>query len=87
MKIKDLPETASLEGTRFIYPTDGQTYYWFSQWDRGVWGKKNMDDKQVFPLFVTDLKEALEWELVDTSSTLTTHQEEGSAANFERYIA
>lgn len=63
MKIKDLPSDISLTGTRFIYPLDGKPYYWYSQWQRGVWGKKNMSSSEVFPLTVNDLKEALEWDV------------------------
>jgi hypothetical protein len=64
MKIKDLPGKTNLRGVRFIYPANGETYIWFSQWDKGVWGKKDLKDTQVFPLFVKDLHEALEWEVV-----------------------
>jgi hypothetical protein len=64
MKIKDLPQDASLTGTRFIYPKDNKPYYWFSQWQRGVWGKEDMESEKVFPLFVNDLKDVLEWEVV-----------------------
>ena len=64
MKIKDLPQDIPLTGTRFIYPVDGKSYYWSSQWQKGVWGKKDMSSNQIFPLVVEDLKEALEWEVV-----------------------
>lgn len=67
-KIKDLTESEAptLAGVRFIYPGDGQAYYWESQWDKGVWGKKSRSDTQIFPLTVAnDLSEALEWELAE----------------------
>ena len=64
IKIKDLPDGQPLEGVRFIYPVDNQPYYWISQWGKGVWGKKNMDDTRVYPLFVDDIKDALEWEVL-----------------------
>jgi len=64
MKIKDLPE-GRLYDVRFIYPGDGQKYYWASQWAKGVWGRKKPGDEQIYPLFVGDLKEALEWEVVE----------------------
>jgi hypothetical protein len=64
MKIKDLPEDADLGGIKFIYPVDGKTYIWSSQWERGVWGKKSLDSQQVFPLFCENLTDALEWEVV-----------------------
>jgi hypothetical protein len=63
MKIKDLPQDINLIGIRFIYPSDGKPYYWFSQWQRGVWGKKKMDTGEVFPLLVNNPEEALEWEV------------------------
>jgi hypothetical protein len=63
MKIKDLPEDASLMGTRFIYPPDGKPYYWFSQWESGIWGKTQMSDSQIHPLVVNDIREALEWQI------------------------
>jgi hypothetical protein len=65
MKIKELPKGISLGGIRFIYPNDGKKYYWSSQWGKGVWGKKDLKSGQIFPLFVEDLKDALEWEVVE----------------------
>jgi len=62
-KIKDLPEDTNLGDVRFIYPGDGQAYYWASQWAGGVWGKKNPEDAQLHPLFLKDLEDALEWEI------------------------
>lgn len=64
-KIKDLGGVDSLAGVRFVYPKDGQAYHWVSQWNKGVWGKKDMGSGQVFPLFVNDLSECLEWEVVE----------------------
>lgn len=63
-KIKDLPRGTRLGGIRFIYPGDGKKYYWHSQWQKGVWAKKNLKEDEVFPLFCDDLKETLEWEVV-----------------------
>jgi hypothetical protein len=64
-KIKDLNSNIGLGGVRFRYPGDGQLYYWHSQWQKGVWGKKRPTDEQVFPLNCDDLKDALEWEVVE----------------------
>lgn len=64
MKIKDLPPTSSLGGIRFRYPNDGKLYYWSSQWEKGVWGKKDKGSDRVYPLFCGNLSEALEWEMV-----------------------
>jgi len=64
MKIKDLQKNTTMGGIRFIYPGDGKEYYWHSQWAKGVWGKLKLTDERIYPLFVEDLKEALEWEAV-----------------------
>jgi hypothetical protein len=63
-RIKDLDVDASLIGVRFIYPGDGQKYFWVSDWQKGVWGKKDLKSERIFPLFCGDLKDALEWEVV-----------------------
>lgn len=65
MKIKDLPENSTLNNIRFIYPSDGQAYYWTSQWQKGIWGKKDLSSGQIFPLFVENIRDALEWEITD----------------------
>ena len=65
MKIKDLPSNVSLAKLRFIYPGDGKAYYWASQWGKGVWGKKDINSGQIWPLFVENIKEALEWEIAE----------------------
>lgn len=67
MKIKDLPQDKSLADVRFIYPGDGKTYVWTGQWNKGVWGRLDGDPSKnrIHPLFVEDLKEALEWEVVE----------------------
>ncbi len=62
-KIKDLPKDSDLTGVRFKYPGDGKLYHWYSQWQKGVWGKKDMKSGQLTPLFCQDIAEALEWEL------------------------
>lgn len=61
--IGDLSDDGSLLGVRFIYPGDGKAYYWYSQWVKGVWGKKDMEDGRVYPLHVVDLQETLTWKL------------------------
>ena len=65
MRIKDLPDDTNLSHVQFIFPGDGKKYYWYSQWNKGVWGKKAPKDSRMYPLCVEDLKEALEWEVVD----------------------
>jgi hypothetical protein len=65
MQIKDLPENKSLANVKFRYPADGEAYYWQSQWEKGVWGKKSLDSGQIFPLFCDNLTDAMEWEVVE----------------------
>ena len=68
-RIKDLPKDISLRGVKFRVPGTNKTGYWYSQWgykdgEAGVWYKTDMKSGQVFPIFLKDLKEALEWEVV-----------------------
>ena len=68
MKIKDLPPEKNMGGVKFIYPSDGETYIWVSQWNKGVWGRKitqSDSDKQVHPLLFDEVKEVMEWEVVE----------------------
>ncbi len=65
MKIKELPQGSTLNNVRFIYPGDGKAYYWTSQWQKGIWGKKDLNSGQIFPLFVENIQDALEWEIFD----------------------
>lgn len=69
MKIKDLDPKQKLGGVRFRYPGDGQVYYWHSQWQKGVWGKKDVTSTQVFPLDCDDLGETGEWEVVENKGS------------------
>jgi len=71
MKIKDLPENINLGGVRFIHPETKKPVYWYSQWEKGIWIKEENDSRQFFPLFVNDLKEALEFEVADDSREVT----------------
>jgi len=69
-KIKDLPPNISLRGVKFRDPKTKTTGYWYSQWGyengkAGVWYKPDMSKGQIFPLFLDDLKEALEFEVVE----------------------
>jgi hypothetical protein len=69
MKIKDLPPNISLQGVKFHDPKTKTTGYWFSQWGymdgkAGIWWKKDIKSTQTFPLFLDNLKEALEFEVV-----------------------
>lgn len=62
--IKDLPPNQNLGGIKFKHPETGEICIWTSQWQRGIFYKKDIDDSQIFPLFVNDIKEALKFELV-----------------------
>ena len=69
MKIKDLPGNISLGGVRFKTP-DGTIGYWVSQWGyeggkAGIWYKKDRYATRVFPLFLNDIKEALEFDVLE----------------------
>ena len=70
-KIRDLPENGSLRGVKFHDPKTGTTGVWYSQWGypdgkAGVWWKKDMKSGSIFPLFLDNLKEALEFEVIET---------------------
>uniref|UniRef100_A0A6M3XU66 Uncharacterized protein n=1 Tax=viral metagenome TaxID=1070528 RepID=A0A6M3XU66_9ZZZZ len=69
-KLKDLPDHISLSGVKFYDPETGTTGYWVSQWGyengkAGVFYKTDMKSTRVFPLFLDDLKEALEFDVVE----------------------
>ena len=66
MKIKDLPRSVSLGGVKVRTP-DGRIGYWRSQWLKGVWLEEVKGSGKVTPVFVEDLKETLEWEILDES--------------------
>ncbi|MEK6880183.1 MAG: hypothetical protein AABY22_11265 [Nanoarchaeota archaeon] len=63
--INDLPRNISLGGLKFKHPETGEACYWRSQWQKGVWYKKDLTSSQIFPLFVNDLKEALKFEVIE----------------------
>jgi hypothetical protein len=63
-RIKDLPGNVNLGSVRFRYPGDGQCYYWVGQWQKGIWGKKDLSSQQMYPLHVAALSETFEWEVV-----------------------
>lgn len=64
-KIKDLPKNESLRGVKFNDPKTGITGYWYSQWIKGIWWKKDMKSTFIFPLCLDDLKEALEFDVLE----------------------
>lgn len=69
VRIKDLPKNINLGGVKFHDLKTGIMGYWYSQWGYeggkvGIWWKKDMKSTEIFPLFLDDLKEALEFEVV-----------------------
>jgi len=66
MKIKDLPENMNLGKVKVKTP-DGKVGTWKSQWCKGVWLTPENPETpgQIIPVFVEDLKETLEWEVLE----------------------
>lgn len=64
MKIKDLPKGTSLENIKVKTPL-GYEGYWRSQWGKGVFLTLTPDDTKMIPYLVKDLKECLEWEVLE----------------------
>lgn len=63
MKIKHLDPKTNLGGIK-VKTTSGQVGYWKSQWQKGVWLTDTRDATKVNPVFVEDLKEVMEWEIL-----------------------
>ncbi len=62
MKIKDLDPKTNLGGLK-VKTTTGEVGYWESQWNKGVWLSREGKGGRVFPIFIEDLKETMEWEV------------------------
>ena len=63
--IEDLPKGfGGLDKIKVKTP-DGISGWWVSQWQKGVWLREKEGDDKVTPVFVEDLKEALNWEIVE----------------------
>lgn len=62
MKVKDLK--GNLQGTKVKTPK-GVIGYWKSQWQKGVWLNENPSEGRMYPQFVDDLKDCLEWEVTE----------------------
>jgi hypothetical protein len=64
MKIKDLSPNTNLKEIKVKTP-DGIIGTWRSQWQKGVWLHIDGDSEgRITPVFVEDLKECLEWEII-----------------------
>ncbi len=65
MKIKDLPKGIELRGVK-VRPPNGESMFWYSQWNKGVWLKRSMDSNRLYPYTeIKSLEECFEWEVVD----------------------
>lgn len=68
MKVKDLPGDGSMGNVKVRTPT-GQEGWWVSQYSGGVWltsiSPREPGPKTVVPVFVTNLKETLEWDVIE----------------------
>lgn len=62
MKIKDLSGNTNLRGI-IVKSPDGKIGKWISQWQKGVW--LGGHSTRIHPVFVEDLKECLEWEIIE----------------------
>lgn len=70
MKIKELSPSTNLGGIRVRTP-DGKIGYWTSQWPKGIWLSNDpLGNGRIFPVFVENLEEALEWEITDEEPNL-----------------
>ena len=70
MKIKDLPSNTNLLNIKVKVPDtiscEIHEGYWQSQWSKGVWLAKTKNDLvQLYPVCIEDLKEILEWEVLE----------------------
>lgn len=68
MKIKDLNRGQNLGGLH-VRTSNGVEGWWSSQWQKGVWLATVPPDvtvsQQIVPVFVEDLKECLEWDIIE----------------------
>jgi len=66
MKLKDL-KNKPLSGVKVKTPK-GVIGYWKSQWEKGVWLTQKPTSTKVYPQFVDDLRDCLEWEVTEEDS-------------------
>lgn len=62
--VNELPEGISMSQVKVKTP-DGTEGWWVSQWDKGVWLRKEKGETRIHPIFVNDLRECLTWEVVE----------------------
>lgn len=79
MKIKDLDPKTNM-GTVKVQTPEGIEGWWTSQWSKGVWlTEKPPDEKGVaklIPIFINDLTEPLEWEVIATTNSVESSRAE-----------
>ncbi len=63
LKIRDLSKNINL-GNVIIKTPCGKVGKWKSQWDKGVWLKEDEKSNKITPIFVENLQECLDWEVV-----------------------
>ena len=63
IRIKDLPDNKSLDGVMFLHPETKEKCIWASQWEKGIFYRKDDSSTRIYTLFVEKLEEALEFEL------------------------
>lgn len=69
-KIKDLPPNTNMGGIKVKTP-DGKVGYWASQWHKGIWLSAHpTGGGKIYPQFINDLQECLEWELADVDEPI-----------------
>lgn len=70
-KIKDLDPTTNLGGIK-VKTKEGKIGFWKSQWHKGVWLSSNKTvGGQIFPQFLEDINEILEWEVIEDEEIKT----------------
>ena len=77
MKISELPSTENLQDKLIKIPLKGEANphklkqgYWASQWGypdgkAGIWFKKSLSGTRLYPVFLEQLKDCLEWDVIE----------------------
>lgn len=64
--VADLPKGTMMGTVKVKTPgPEGITGWWVSQWDKGVWIRKEKGETRIHPVFVENLKECMDWEVVE----------------------
>jgi len=74
--IADLPEGFGGLNKIKVKAPDGTIGWWVSQWNKGVWLRKEKGDNQVHPVFVENLEECLTWKIVEIDLTIKEDEKE-----------